>query len=233
MLFFGLLMALVIGGIVWAVRANRRNITDLNAKLTAAQKTYQETKALADRLYDLERQLGLLGVELQYLRCLTWAEPEYMPALVRELSDLAMRDGISLKAVKPMISGVPLPPPQAEAGPVIATRKITIVVSGSYAGVYRFINDLQRFPVLLALNEVRVGIGSPEGPGGLPILDATLGTDMTVLPQLKPVKEVEILGTQPKETTPGAGGPGPGASGGGAGPAAPSSTPPEEATQAL
>lgn len=230
-LLFGLLMALIIVGIVWAVRASRRNIGKLESQLAAAEKTYEDTKALAERLPDLKRELTMLGVELQYLGCLAWGEPEYMPALVRALSDLAIRDRISLKAVKPML-GAP-GPPQAEAGPVLATRKLTIVVAGSYAGIYRFVNDLQRFPVLLALKDVRVGITSPEGPEGLPILDATLTTDMSVLPQVKPVKEVDIFGTQPEETAPVVGGPGAGPSGGGGAVPAPIGTPSEDATQAL
>jgi Tfp pilus assembly protein PilO len=223
LLIFGLASAVVIAAIVWAVKVNRRNIQSLQAARVQAETTYNDTRKLADSLPKLDQELNLLGVKLHYLRSLAWSEPEYMPALVRDLANLAAQDGVSLKAVKPMLGQPPPPPSQDKKTPVASTRKLTIVVSGSYGGVYRFVNDLQRFPVLLAIQDVRVGIGNPEGP----VLDATLNTEMSVLPKV----EVDIFGIQPEEATVGAGGPsgGPGA---GSAPGPAPSHAPEEAPAA-
>ncbi len=205
LLVFGLSMVVVIAGIVYAVKVNGAHIKELDAQKQAAQKTLDETQALVVKLPEYARQLGALAVDLVYLGSLGWAPEQYMPSLVRDLALLAEAEGLYLKAVKPMIGG---PPPKAPApGSVVqGTKKITVVVSGSYTDIYEFILDLQRFPVLLTLDEVRVGVGNPSGPGGLPVLDATLNTEMTVLPQV----EVASLGTQQEEAAPVAGGVGAG-----------------------
>jgi len=212
LLVFGLVVAVLLGAIFWAVRVNRRHISQLNLKLKDAEKVYKDTRELADSRDGKRARLDELAGKLSYLQSLRWEEPDYMPQMIRALSALAERDGLRLKAVKPMVGGAPAPE-AASAGPVLSTRKITIVVSGGYGEVYRFINDLQYFPVLVSVLDVRVGIGSGERPGGLPILDAVLNTEISVLPKV----EVESLAAQPEEAAAGVGGLAGGAGVGGVG----------------
>jgi len=226
LLIFGGLAVVLIGVGVYLYHINNEAKQRAQAARDKVQAHYDEEKAMADRLPELRAERTELAGKLSYLWCLRFDQPEYMPALLRWLRDLALADRVEVKALRPT-AAASRAQKEATSGPVRAKIPVNVTVTGTYSAIYRFIQDLKRFPMLISLGDVKVaasvGRMQTQTATGARLLDATLASELNVLPQV----EVGLLGSQTEEASTSFGG----AAGGAGGGAGIRTAPPEAAEE--
>lgn len=158
--YFGYTKKVEADGVVSALRAEVKDEAEVQADLDKAKLTLDECAA---KLQHLERGIP---------------EFAYVPTLMTELEKTGLQNGIKVLGVRPMIKSIsPVKPIDGDQTVSVkkAYEELTIEVKGigNYGSIMRWVNELQKFPKIVAARSVALAPKADANRTGFP-LDVTV-----------------------------------------------------------
>jgi Tfp pilus assembly protein PilO len=155
-----LISLLAMGGAFWYYQDTT---TKLNAQLDAKKRELDESKKVAARRAEAEAQLQKNRAELTHLE-LGVPPAEFMPTMLKDLERLARETDNRVEQVQPEpVALKPPPPPPKEGEKQVAPpedpyvkQPVRISLVGTFTSMEEFINRLQQFPKIVAVDEIAI-----------------------------------------------------------------------------
>lgn len=139
--------------------------SQLQTEVRAAEEQLQQSRSIAQRLEEAQNQFEMLRQKIQHLE-MSVSERAYIPTLLKQLENGARARRLKVLSVRPSKESPQPKTEQQEEGDKKETQKkppepyekqtIEVAVQGQFWDVMHFIDDLTRFPKILAVERVQM-----------------------------------------------------------------------------